>query len=668
MNERTNFGSANQSMWAPSVILEGRVARRMGPLMPDSVDSRYSEMYIHDSVHNVGTDTGEEPHVWSTHRGQSVILPTTASQPERRRICDLFDRYYSYVLQENKYVQSMVCASEQISNMTTAEQEQYVVVISGKRTVAEQAAARTQQDRRLFAGRGSTSAGHLGAGRRQEVCMLCPRSLSMAEKCQVVLQLRSGPLQYIPIEHRSFDALYHVLLHPNGYDGWEDDMPFRSERKAWLTLPAQNRVPGTRGPAGSSAIDPRNKVSMLEYYAYRLHYRRGQRRSDNCLFMTGRLFQEYACVGFWRCETGRLNMHRLAQQNMRAARTGSLREFVDDQAARRRQGLECTHDVGRMSYLPEQFVGGPRDMMARYQDVMTSVLYHGAPSLFITMTANPRWDEVQKSLPFAQTAADRYDIISRVFKAKLASLLADIKSEEVFGRHVGHAYAIEFQKRGLPHAHIVVILAAGDRPRNASAINEMTSSEIPPCPDADDQSDAAIAQRRLRSLVLEHMLHNDCSGSNGRRCPCWDADRRKCRGDFPWKYMDETVVGDDRRRSVYRRRSGDKWTADVNGRQVTNQWVVPYNAFLLLKYECHLNVEVVTAAYAVKYLFKYVFKGSDQACAAIRVAEKTADEIGAYQAMRYLGAAEACWRLFKFATAYLTDTVYRMAVSLPEDR
>ena len=132
--------------------------------------------------------------------------------------------------------------------------------------------------------------------------------------------------------------------------------------------------------------------------------------------------------------------------------------------------------------------------------------------------------------------------------------------------------------------------------------------------------------------------------------------------------MDETVVGDDRRRSVYRRRSGDKWTADVNGRKVTNQWVVPYNAFLLLKYECHLNVEVVTAAYAVKYLFKYVFKGSDQACAAIRVAEKTADEIGAYQAMRYLGAAEACWRLFKFATAYLTDTVYRMAVSLPEDR
>ena len=164
MNERTNFGSANQSMWAPSVILEGRVARRMGPLMPDSVDARYSEMYIHDSVHNVGTDTGEEPHVWSTHRGQSVILPTTATQPERRRICDLFDRYYSYVLQENKYVQSMVCASEQISNMTTAEQEQYVVVISGKRTVAEQAAARTQQDRRLFAGRGSTSAGHLGAG------------------------------------------------------------------------------------------------------------------------------------------------------------------------------------------------------------------------------------------------------------------------------------------------------------------------------------------------------------------------------------------------------------------------------------------------------------------------------------------------------------------------
>ena len=46
--------------------------------------------------------------------------------------------------------------------------------------------------------------------------------------------------------------------------------------------------------------------------------------------------------------------------------------------------------IGRISYIPESFVGGPTDMYARYQDAMAAVLHFGSPSLFITMTANPK--------------------------------------------------------------------------------------------------------------------------------------------------------------------------------------------------------------------------------------------------------------------------------------
>ena len=43
--------------------------------------------------------------------------------------------------------------------------------------------------------------------------------------------------------------------------------------------------------------------------------------------------------------------------------------------------------------------------------------------------------------------------------------------------------------------------------------------------------------------------------------------------------------------------------------QIDNQWIVPYNPVLLLKYQCHLNVEYCASIKGVKYLYKYVFKG-----------------------------------------------------------
>ena len=57
------------------------------------------------------------------------------------------------------------------------------------------------------------------------------------------------------------------------------------------------------------------------------------------------------------------------------------------------------------------------------------------------------------------------------------------------------------------HAHIVVIMRATDRPLTAADMDALVSAELPPEPAADDTSAAAVAQRRLRALVLEHMLH-----------------------------------------------------------------------------------------------------------------------------------------------------------------
>jgi hypothetical protein len=109
----------------------------------------------------------------------------------------------------------------------------------------------------------------------------------------------------------------------------------------------------------------------------------------------------------------------------------------------------------------------------------------------------------------------------------------------------------------------------------------------------------------------------------------------------------------------------------------TNQWVVPYNPYLLLKYNCHINVEVCSSITAVKYLYKYVYKGHDRALVSVRPMEggegdgeqaRVLDEVQAYIDGRYLSASEAAWRLFGFEMHEENPSVVRLAVHLPEEQ
>ena len=54
-------------------------------------------------------------------------------------------------------------------------------------------------------------------------------------------------------------------------------------------------------------------------------------------------------------------------------------------------------------------------MQQLYQDAMTIVGQIGKSDLFITMTCNPNWPEIQLALLFEQTSQDRPDICACVF-------------------------------------------------------------------------------------------------------------------------------------------------------------------------------------------------------------------------------------------------------------
>ena len=68
--------------------------------------------------------------------------------------------------------------------------------------------------------------------------------------------------------------------------------------------------------------------------------------------------------------------------------------------------------------LPSTFISGDRYMHQNYQDAISLIQRFGKPHLFVTMTTNPDWDEIQQQLKEGETALDRPDIVARVFKLK----------------------------------------------------------------------------------------------------------------------------------------------------------------------------------------------------------------------------------------------------------
>ena len=64
----------------------------------------------------------------------------------------------------------------------------------------------------------------------------------------------------------------------------------------------------------------------------------------------------------------------------------------------------------------------------------------GKPDLFITMTCNPKWPEITRELLPGQSAADRPDLITRVFNLRLKELLRDLTKKLIFGKVLGKVF------------------------------------------------------------------------------------------------------------------------------------------------------------------------------------------------------------------------------------
>ncbi|XP_053596165.1 uncharacterized protein LOC128668037 [Microplitis demolitor] len=189
-------------------------------------------------------------------------------------------------------------------------------------------------------------------------------------------------------------------------------------------------------------------------------------------------------------------------------------------------------------------------------------------------------------------------------------------------------YTVEWQKRGLPHIHILLWLEEKLRPES---IDKVISAELP----NQDQD------QELYEIIKTNMIHGPC-GSFNRNSPCMVDG--SCTKKYPKHFIKETQTGEDGYPKDRRRFPEDGGvTTIINGINIDNRWVVPYNPVLCRTFKAHINVE-----------------GSDQA--AFTVGDL--DEVTKYEAGRYISTSEAVWRILSFPIHERFPPVVHLAVHL----
>lgn len=322
-------------------------------------------------------------------------------------------------------------------------------------------------------------------------------------------------------------------------------------------------------------------VSQLEWLAWMIFERPGQ---FSPFVNARRLSHQFVVDAYLTVERSRIRWVILNQDAIKADLYQGLKDTFDANEKA----------IGRKVILPSTFAGSPRQMSQLYHDAIALVREYGYPSLFITMTANPAWPEITACLQYGQSSSDRPDIVCRVFKLKLDEMMRDLITHGRLGRVVSYLMVVEFQKRGLPHVHILLILDESSRPKTAESIDNLVSATIP---------DAEL-EPKLYELVTGTMLHGPCK----KGFTCWQDSR--CTLRYPKPFVNSTTLADGSYPSYKRPDDGRLFKKGTT--VFHNGHVVPYNRFLLLKYSCHINVEIPVGSRPIKYLYKYLTKGHDK--------------------------------------------------------
>lgn len=385
------------------------------------------------------------------------------------------------------------------------------------------------------------------------------------------------------------------------------------------------------------------------------------------------------------------------------------------------KGMQMKHGHSQKDYyLSSSFFGSPRFLREKKNDSLHIVNRKGMPLFFITLTCSKEWAEFRRVLTAGQEPSDSPVWTSRIFNAKLNVFLERLKNGSLFSNcRRGKKFAfglrggpgdkgycihvVEFQKRGLPHAHICF------RPWNGkeydakidnedySFIDEIACAVVPQSveflrkwgmvdsdgkivPEMQDLpgfekwgQDQYTLLMELVRRVEDYMMHKTCTDY------CHNTKFvDKCRFFFPFDLRDTTGKNCDHVCVIPCLIPVLAGVDPITGILLfarfneCDRLVVPYNPWILMTFNCHCNVQVCCSRACIGYLYKYVFKGVDKAKVNFnRIDPETGEvisssnEIDEYHDGRYLSAAEAAWRVMGYTVYSMTAKVDNIDCHLP---
>ena len=294
-------------------------------------------------------------------------------------------------------------------------------------------------------------------------------------------------------DHGICDPATYPLLLPHGTEGWSKDM---------------QAVSG---------------VSCLEYYRYLLHKRVNKNQLDvrNPFLEAGKLSQQFLVDMWVKVDQLRLNTYKTkAAQN-------KIQKYYRADKYSANQEDSTLPDREFSNVLPSSYIGGARYMNQRMHDALAIVRKYKKADFFITMTVDPKDAEIKKHLsPGDYNSANRADVVRRIFEMKKKYLLYLLIDKEIFGAVEAFTWSVEYQKRGLPHIHLILILKKSARPKSIRGYDQFISAQIP-----NKEVDP-----ELYDLVTRLMIHKNCE--HYKKQPCLK--NGHCTKHFPKDFCSKT--------------------------------------------------------------------------------------------------------------------------------
>ena len=156
------------------------------------------------------------------------------------------------------------------------------------------------------------------------------------------------------------------------------------------------------------------------------------------------LLDEYLCAGY-----GRYMQIKVNKEFSRQLQMVQQNEFNGPKDPANQD------EFGIKTYIPSSLTGSP----TYWNNVSKSGFYLsmilGPPTFFITITENPKWHEVA-ALNDQKDVSMNAVLLARIFQQKKRSLISYIKDSKIFGKVKGLLWRDEYQKRGLPHCHLLL--------------------------------------------------------------------------------------------------------------------------------------------------------------------------------------------------------------------